>query len=273
MRIFWAACLSLVATVAWSEEDFPRQFDRLMDAMRMNEVIGILVEEGRAAGLELEDSMFPGRGGQAWQDELDRIYEREGRQVQLRREMSRFLEGADMPVLLEFMESPRGQRIMALEVSARRAFMDPEMEVIAGDLYANAAEELPTLHKQVSEFSEVNNLVDGNVEGAFASNAAFALGAHEAGAFAGLTVDQLIAQMWQGDEAVRADVSDWLYAYTMTAYQPLSEDDMTAYIAISKTEPGQQLNAAIMTAFGTLFSDISYDLGAAAGRFMAQQDL
>lgn len=272
MRFLFVLLLSVLPSSIWADE-YSAQFTRLMEAMRMNEVVGILVEEGREASIDLEVSMFPGRGGAAWEGELDRIYARETRQVQLKREMKYLMSGTDMAPLLEFLESDRGQRIMALEVSARRAFMDPEMEEIAAELYADAEEELPVLYAQVQDFTDVNDLVTQNVEGAFRSNAAFALGAHEAGAFPGMSVDQLIAEMWDGDEAATADISGWIYAYLMTAYRPLSPEDMDAYIALSASEPGQQLNAAIMGAFDKIFADIAYDLGSAAGRFMAQQDL
>lgn len=248
-------------------------FERLMTAMKMDEAVDILVEEGRISALELDDSMFPGRGGPVWEAEVARIYEAEPRRAELRTVMAPMLAETDLDPLIAFMESEIGQRIMTLEISARRAFMDPDMEELANEAFADAEETRPRLYEQVNAFTEANDLVEANVEGAFRSNAAFAFGAHEAGAFAELTVDQLIAQMWAGEEAVRADIESWLYAYQMTAYAPLADEELAAYIELSQTEEGQALNAAIMGGFDALFADLSYDIGLAAGRFMAQQDL
>ncbi|MEO1795925.1 MAG: hypothetical protein AAFR53_02780 [Pseudomonadota bacterium] len=272
MRALVLAALSLPLSLAASLASADA-FDRLLTALKIDEVVDILIEEGTASGLSLEDSMFPGRGGPAWEAEIARIYDAEAHAALIRSEMDTRLEGTDLAPLVDFLESETGAQIMALEVSARRAFIDPEMETIASELFAGAEEETPELHAQVMEFTEVNDLVGQNVKGAFRSNAAFALGAHEAGAFPGATVDQVIARLWAGDEAVEADVSDWLYAYLMTAYKPLPPEDLEAYIALSRSDEGQALNQAIMGSFDRLFSKISYDLGSAAGRFMAQQDL
>ncbi|MEL6913035.1 MAG: DUF2059 domain-containing protein [Pseudomonadota bacterium] len=270
MRAGLALAFGLVVVAGAAAAD---PVDRLLDAMQIDEVVNILVDEGSATALGLEERMFPGRGGAAWEDEVERIYERDAREAALAADMRKRLEGEDLAPLLAFLESDVGQRVMALEVSARRAFVDPEMEEIALSLFADAEEEEPVLHGQVMEFVEVNDLVDQNVEGAFRANAAFALGAHEAGAFPGMSLDALVAQLWGGDEAVEADVSSWLYAYLMTAYRPLPEEDLAAYIDLSRTPSGQLLNDVLMTSFGTLFTDISFDLGSAAGRFMAQQEL
>lgn len=267
MRALLAAAL-LAAPAAYADE-----FDRLMTAMMMDEAVEILTEEGAISALELEDSMFPGAGGPAWEATVGDIYEAEARKGQLRSEMAQMLSETDLDPLLRFFESDMGQRIMTLEITARRAFMDPEMEDVAGEAFADAEETRPTLFAQVAEFTETNDLVTSNVEGAFRTNAAFALGAHEAGAFSGMTVDQLIAEMWSGDEAVEADVASWLYAFQMTAYAPLASEDLAAYIALSETEEGQALNAALMGGFDAVFTDISYELGRAAGRFMSQQEL
>lgn len=268
MRAVLTAAFCLCASLCAAND-----YDRLFDALYLDEVVSILAEEGSASARGLESSMFPGRGGPAWESEVDRIYAVAPRQEEVRAAMSDILGEADLTPILAFLESDQGARIMALEVSARRAFIDPEMEELATELFADAEDSQPELYRQVAEFTAVTDLVAQNVEGAFRSNAAFALGAHEAGAFPGVSVDQLIAQMWQGDDAVEAEVSAWLYAYLMTAYRPLPSEDLAAYIAFSETESGQMLNAAIMGAFEALFVDVSYDLGSAAGRFMAQQEL
>lgn len=268
MRIFFAGVFAL-----WAVAGQAAPFDRLMTAMQMDEIVSILAEEGTASALELEESMFPGRGGAAWEEEVARIYDVDARRLALRESMADLLSETDLDPLVAFFESDRGQRIMTLEVTARRAFIDPAMEEAATENFADAEETRPRLYEQITEFTEVNDLITQNIEGAFRSNVAFALGAHEAGAFAGMTVDQLVAQMWGGDEMVEAEIRSWMFAYLMTAYSPLSEADLDAYIALSRSEEGDALNAAIMGAFDALFTDISYDLGTSAGRFMAQQEL
>lgn len=267
MRLL-AAAFILISSAAQAEP-----FDRLMQALMMDEAVEILTTEGANSAVDLEESMFPGQGGPAWERDVARIYDADERKVQLRAEMAMMLSETDLEPLLAFFESDLGQRIMTLEISARRAFMDPSMEDVANEAFANAETDRPVLFAQVEEFTQVNDLVEANVDGAFRTNAAFALGAHEAGAFAEMSVERLIAEMWSGDEAVEADVASWLFAFQMTAYSPLSKDELDAYIEISLTEEGQALNAAMMGGFDAMFTDISYELGFAAGRFMSQQEL
>ena len=270
MRLLSAALAFFLLTATTVQAS---EFERLMVALKMDEAVDILTEEGGSSALDLEESMFPGMGGPTWVQDVERIYDAAPRKVQLREEMASMLSETDLEPLLTFFESEMGQRIMTLEISARRAFMDPTMEDVATETFADAEETRPVLHAQVLDFTEINGLIDANVEGAFRTNAAFAIGAHEAGAFAEMSVETLIAEMWSGDELVKADVTSWLYAFQMTAYAPLASEELAGYIAISKTEEGQALNAAIMGGFDTMFTDMSYELGFAAGRFMSQQEL
>lgn len=270
MRAFvFAVAFAVFAAPAMAED----AFERLMLALRMDEVVEILSEEGRESALQLETNMFPQRGGVPWINEVDRIYDPVAQSAAFRTAMMPMIAGADMAALLDFFESDRGQQIVALEVSARRAFIDPQMEELARDLFKDAPTSDATLHEQVVAFIEVNDLVAQNVDGAFRSNVSFAMGAHDAGAFADLNLDQLVSRMWQGEEDARAQIGSWLYGFLMTAYRPLDEEDLNAYLALSTTDAGQQLNSAIIGAFDALFTDISFDLGHAAGRFAAQQDL
>ncbi|MEM6728186.1 MAG: hypothetical protein AAF618_06780 [Pseudomonadota bacterium] len=268
MRAFLAAAAFALATPVAADP-----LERLMTALHIEEVVDILAIEGLESAAGLEDSMFPGRGGPAWEAELARIYDREAMADSLSRLMGEAIPEDDLTPILAFLESEQGARIMSLEISARRAFVDPSMEEAALEAFADAEETRPELFEGVAAFTEVNQLVEQNIEGAFRSNAAFALGLKSTGAFPRVTAEQLTAELWGGDEAVEAGIRDWLYAYLMTAYSPLPADDLDAYIAFSETEAGQVLNTAIMETFAAHFADTSFDLGAAAGRFMAQQEL
>jgi len=269
MRLLFAAFLCFAAAGSVNADEFRRLFD----AMKIDEVVAILAEEGIPSALDLETSMFAGAGGARWQGEVTRIYNREVRQSELKDTLRQSLQEADLEPILAFLESERGRRITALEVSARRAFIDPEMEEMAREIFSDAEETRPELFDQVREFTDVNDLVALNVEGSFRSNVAFALGVHETGGFPGLPIDELVDMLWEGDEAAEVAIANWLNAYLMTAYGPLPEGDLQAYIAFSRSDIGQEYNAAIMASFDALFADISYDLGRAAGRYMTQRDL
>ena len=59
----------------------------------------------------------------------------------------------------------------------------------------------------------------------------------------------------------------------MLSYQPLTPPELQSYIDFSATDSGKKLNAAMFLAFDAVMADLSRDLGAAAGRLMAGQDI
>ena len=48
--------------------------------------------------------------------------------------------------------------------------------------------------------------------------------------------------------------------------RPLTEAELQSYVAFWESPAGQVLNAALFSAFDTVFRDVSLDLGRAAGR-------
>ena len=61
--------------------------------------------------------------------------------------------------------------------------------------------------------------------------------------------------------------------FLMLAYQPLSDQELDAYIAFSTTPAGQKANRAVFAAFDAMFVQVSKELGQSAGRLMAGQDI
>ena len=57
------------------------------------------------------------------------------------------------------------------------------------------------------------------------------------------------------------------------AYAPLSTEELGTYTEFSRTEAGRALNAALFAGFDTVFTDVSRQLGRAAGTELTGQDL
>jgi hypothetical protein len=95
----------------------------------------------------------------------------------------------------------------------------------------------------------------------------------EGGFESDLTEDQMLQNVWSQEPAIRDETETWLYPYLALAYQPLSDDDMQAYLAFSKLPEGKAINAAVFAAFNVLFSDISGQLGQAAAKQMHGEDI
>jgi hypothetical protein len=267
------ATLILSGSAATAER--PPRFALMVDTLMLGDVIGVMHEEGIDYALGLEGEMFPGRGGATWSDTVAQVYDRdEMERAFVERLATEFASTDHIDSVIAFFGSERGQRILELELSARRAMLDDTVEEAARDqLDELRADDAPFLH-DLRAFAEANELVESNVAGAMNSNFAFYFGLIDGGAMGyDLTEDQVIADVWGQEEAIRAETETWLYSYLALAYQPLDSDDLAAYTEFSLTPEGAALNRALFAAFDTLFTGISRNLGLAAARYLSGQDI
>ncbi|MFN6926086.1 MAG: DUF2059 domain-containing protein [Tabrizicola sp.] len=248
----------------------------LARAVRLDDLIGVLREEGLASGRAYEADMFPSGGGPGWASDLDQIYD----VTALRAAFVAVLEAelaADTDTLaeiLEFYATDLGQRVVTLEIEARRAFLDDTAE----DAARVAADKRRTGRDpragQIERFIAAGDLLEMNVAGALSGNLAFMSGMNDSGAYGpGLPQDQLMQEIWGQEARIREDTLSWLNAYLGLAYQPLSEADLDAYIAFMESPAGKRLNAAMFVAFDQVFRKVSYNLGRAAGVALLGRDI
>lgn len=248
--------------------------ETLAAALGLPEVIEVMRVEGLDYGADMEDQMFPGKGGAAWTAAVDTIYDPAIMQATVINRMAEDLSGTDVTGLIAFFTSDRGREIISYEVSARSALIDEDVEEAArvrlSELRAAQAEELGLIER----FVEVNDLVESNVMGAMNSNFAFYSGLLDGGAFEGsMSESDVVADVWAQEESIRTETDVWVHSYLAMAYQPLSEADLEAYIEISETPAGQALNRALFEGFDEMYVGISRALGVAAAGFMAGEDI
>lgn len=248
----------------------------LAEALRFPELAAIMLEEGLAHAEGIEEELFPGAGGPRWRAEAARIYAPARISGLFVAALAEAMaeDGGDFAPALDFFTSPLGARIVTLEVEARRALLDDATEAMSRDLVeAMEAEGAPRL-ALVRRFIAVNDLVELNVEGGLNAHYAFYAGLAEGGAFeGGITEEEIVADVWAQEEALREDNIRWLESYLVLAYEPLSDAELEAYVAFSETEAGRRLNRAIFAAFGRIYSGVSRELGLAAAGFIRAQEL
>ncbi|NUB46584.1 DUF2059 domain-containing protein [Fertoebacter nigrum] len=247
----------------------------LTEALMIGPVIDVMRAEGLDYGSSLEGELFGGSGGARWQAVVGMIYDtatmRERFDAVFAAELA---TDPELEAMLSFFGSAQGQRILTLELEARRALMDEAAEeaakVAVEDMIADADPRMEVLRR----FAEANDLIESNVAGALNSNLAFFKGMSEGGAFGdAMTEEQMLADVWGQEPEIRTETTDWLFPYLALAYGPLPDEDMQAYLAFSETPAGQRLNAAVFAAFDKVFTAISYDLGRAAARQMQGEDI
>ncbi len=252
----------------------PSRIDPLYQALGLSEIVAVMREEGIGYGGELEDDLFPSRGGARWAAMIEQIYDPVRMEEVLRQGLDKELANVELDAMVGFFSTDRGKRIVALEVSARRALLDDGVdEASRAKLDDMILARDPRLDL-VRAFAAANDLVESNVVGAMNSNFAFYIGLADGGAFGNdLTEEQILTDVWSQEEAIRDDTEEWLYSYLALAYQPLSDADLEAYIAFSETEAGSDLNRALFEAFDEMFTAISTALGLAASTFISGEEL
>lgn len=248
----------------------------LAEALQIRDLVTILRDEGMSYAETLDEDLFPGRGGADWVRQAEMVYDLDAMQNRFMAvfdaEMAKDPEA--LASALAFFGSDRGQRILTLEMEARRALLDKSVEDAArarmDEMRADGDPRVAVLDR----FVTANDLIEANVQGALNANLAFYRGMVEVGGM-GDAVDegQMLSDVWSQEDDVREETRVWLYAYLAMAYDPLSDDELDAYIAYSESPQGQRLNAALFAAFDAVFVQVSRDLGRAAALQMMGQDI
>ncbi len=275
------ACAGLaVPAVAPAETPPAVAGDRLAELVHVLQVPGIIAvlrDEGIDYALSLDADLFLGTGGAAWRSTVEAVHDL----PTMQRRFETALTGAmaadadTVAASLVFFGTERGQRLLTLEIEARRALLDEAVEDQAKARFAEmVAERAPRL-ELLRRFSEANDLIEMNVQGALNANLAFYRGLVEAGGpgTEDMSLDQILADVWSQEAEVRADTETWLYPFLALSYSSLPDEDLQAYIDFSESPAGRRLNAALFAAFDVLFNAQSYELGLATGRQLAGQDL
>jgi hypothetical protein len=248
--------------------------DRLYDALGLPQIITIMQQEGIAYGEELAFEMLPDGGGADWRNVVAMIYDLETMEEEVRGAFAEAIVDEDIDAMLDFFTSDRGERIIGLEVSARRAMLDEAVEEASREAAALQIMDETPRYEAIRAFVETNDLIENNVVGALNSSYAFYMGLIDGGVMPpGVTADTALQDVWAQEPDIRDNTTEWVYAFLLMAYQPLSDDDLAAYQAFSETAAGEALNSALFSAFDGMFEDISRALGLAASRFMMTQEL
>ena len=229
----------------------------LADALRVEGL-----QDGRALGAEMLGEEIPeGQGGDFWSAELDRIYDAERMTATLATALDSLVPADAAAATEAFFGSDLGQRILTLEISARVAMRDPDIEeaarAAARDQWARDDDSRAAM---IDRFVAALDLVDRNVASALNSSLAFLHGMSDGGVIEASDA-MLLAQVQADEPETRAYVQGWLSAYLLLSYAPLSDADLDSYLTFVESPAGHAVNQALFDSFEQLYQDISYTLG------------
>lgn len=267
-----AAMLSCVLAVAPVLAAADAKLTRLYDLIAVDAYNQIIRDEGLRGADELAFDMIGRAADAPFLEQIDRIYDVDRLADSTRAALERGLDDDDIASALAYFETASAQRIVELEVAARRAISDEDVETAARAAWARADEDRPWLVARIREISQANDLLERNVAGALNSNLQFFKGLADGGGLE-MTEQDMLAEVWGQEEDIRAETRDWLGAYLLLSYDPLSEADLDAYHTFWLTDAGKALNAAMFDGFDRAFDDISYATGRIIALSMVTQEL
>lgn len=266
--------VSLFTAPLWAQSADEAAVDALLDALGMPQMVEIMREEGLSYGDTLAVEMLPSGPTDQWRMAVSAVYDTEMMYEEVRGAFAEAVAGDDIDAMLAFFTSQTGEKIVGLELSARRAYLDEAVEMASKENAAIAMMDETPRFLMVQEFVDVNDLIEANVVGSLNSSYAFYTGLIDGGAMpAGVTGETALQDVWAQEPEVRKDTTEWVYSFLLMAYQPLSDAEMEAYIEFSRTDAGQDMTDALFAAFDGMFEDISRGLGLASARFMISQEL
>lgn len=280
--MLFALTVSGVATSAWAVprdvtpvgQNETQTYDKLWSLLRLNELLDIMHEEGASMALEADVDLLGHPGGDPWRRRVQAIYDVDRLKSEAESAIKAALDAAHLDALCDFYETDDVQSVVDLEITARRAFLDADVEDRARRAWLSGR--ILTTHEEaILRFVEVNDLVERNVMGALNSNYAFLRAMTDAHPVADekLTEQEILFEVWSQEKEIRRDTSEWLFAFLSMAYGPLPQDVLDDYVAFSETEAGHALNQAMFEALDQIYVRLSADLGRAVGELGAQQDL
>jgi len=252
-------CLPHV-TVAQGAQDLSR-------SLRLPELAQILAEEAMKAAQEIDAEMLAGQGGPIFATQIEAINDPATLVDEVAQSMADALSDPDQTALLVFTDSDQGQRAIDLELAARRAFIDPEVE----DFARAQAEDSPHADA-IDRLIAAGDMIGQNRDTTILTTEAFYRGLREGGAL-DLTDAQITDLAREQASDGDADTRAWLEAYFALAYSPLSAADMDVLVAFWETDVGLRFSDALYDAFDAAYGARWFAMGQAAALFLSAEDI
>ena len=249
------------------------QFELFLKHLRLDEMLVVMRQEGLNDNATLPEDLMIGPAGSSWEEALDEIYDLGQMEETVISAMHLSLGDDDLTDITDFAVSTAWQKAVDLELEARLAMLDQNVADAAVETYYRNLDKNSRRLSDLSELVETADLIEGNVVGAMNAMLQFNLGLMHGGIDVGYIEDELLAQIWSEEDAVRTEISEWLFSFLLLAYDPMDRDTLLEQIEFFKTAQGQRLNQALFDGFNAMFDTISFDLGEAVAKLLGEQVL
>lgn len=266
---------ALASVILWAQmalADRAAQFDALMDALRMTETVALMHKEGVQYGATLIQDMMMDADTPGWRLRVSEIYDETRMYDLLTSGLEAELSETNLTPIVAFFASDLGGEVIALELAAREAFFDEEVELAARDRFEDLTDNDDPLIAQITTMMDDSDLVEFNVMGIMNANLMLYRGLADGGAI-DLGEEDILRDVWTQESSVRSESTGWIQGYFLTAYGALPAEDLEAYAAFWRTDEGRAFNAALFAVFDQMYEELSYLLGRATAEQLQSEEL
>ncbi|WP_265500735.1 hypothetical protein [Paracoccus beibuensis] len=251
--------------------------DRVWQALDLQMIMPILRDEAVAEAADMEADGLIAGAGKPWAEAVADVHDVARLEGLFREGIAAALSAADPSAIdrgLAFQESGLGRRLLDLELAARRAMLDDEVEAQARDGFARALARGDLRAQQVLRLIDEADLVAPNVTGALNASLAFSRGFEEAGGFdMPLSEEQLLAETLAQRGQIEVETAEWLRSYLLLSYSSLSDAEMETFIRYASSREGRAVAQVLFGAFDRVLQRTSFELGLAAALRLQGREL
>lgn len=257
--------------ISQSDQILALEIRRLLS---LDEVVEVMSQEAVISAGDGAEGLTPEQQ-ESWRQGIARINRSEHLQQLMRDGLENALIDRDPTQLrkaLLFYQSNLGRQVVQLELSARRAMVDPEGKeaaiAAAADASTNGRARLAMIDRLMSASNVVDINVAGSLNAMMAVNRGFAAALQE-----DLGPMDTTADAWQEEPAIRADIQEWVQALLYLAYSPLDDRKLDEVIHFVASDEGQELADVLSLAFDGMFTRIAYETGMMSGAIQLGEEL
>ena len=262
LLLFWSSCAALIAQPS----------EQLYQLLHLDELVDIVSEEGLADANATADAYLQGvtRGG--FGASIAKIYDKNSLTSRVKAMFAKALPARSADRIIALSHTHLGREVRQREESSRRAITDPSIEDYVIELVLEAEARGKRRPQLLRSAIKEMDWVKQNLAGAFEARFAFLEAVSQV---EGLQLDQgqIFTLMQSDQEALSKEIEEWLLGYMHMAYSPLSDDELTAYLAFQTSPEGMDLNAALFDTFNKLTTENAQKLGQFTASALSAQDL
>ena len=244
----------------------------LYDALQMDRVNEIIRAEGIRDARGTGEAYLSANSVERFVEQAKSVYQLDNMEKDFKRLLTENLSTSEANEILLFYRLPIGKLASELEVSARVAISETEIEEMAKTMLKEAKAIKNTRLNEIESVIKILELVEQNLIGAYAAQFAFMYELSKLGVLE-LSRQEMIDIITNDEEKLKGEILEWLMAFSHMAYAPMSDEEFRVYNDFSKSDLGILLNKALFSVYNEMAKDQSQSLANILGEFMKSEEL